>query len=328
MSFISRGFQGRRREGGDSGRVPPGQYLVDDFPVLSAGPTPHTPLEEWELHDHRRGGRAEDVDVGGVPRAAERDDHERHPLRDEVVEARHGLGGVSVDTLLDEVEHDAAYVVAFCDGGYTTNLPLEDVIDGKAWVAFGYDGEPLDPEHGGPARLLVPHLYFWKSAKWVRGLEPGRPRRARASGRRRVPHVRRPVAGAAVLGRLKPLTWQLCDVAEVVEETPHVRTLVLDVPGWPGHLAGQHVDVRLTAEDGYQAQRSYSIASAPEEGRLALTVERLGDGEVSPYLTDVLVVGDRLELRGPIGGYFVWEPARAGPSSSSPAGRASCRSWR
>src|SRR5918997_1748614 len=79
--------------------------------------------------------------------------------------------GVSVDTLLDEVDHDAAYVLAFCDGGYTTNLPLDDVTGGKAWVAFGYDGQPLEPEHGGPARMLVPHLYFWKSAKWVRGLQ-------------------------------------------------------------------------------------------------------------------------------------------------------------
>jgi len=121
------------------------------------------------------------------------------------------------------------------------------------------------------------------------------------------------VAGAAVLGRLKPLTWQLCDVAELVAETPRVTTLVLDAPDWPGHLAGQHVDIRLTAEDGYQAQRSYSIASAPDEGRLALTVERLADGEVSPYLTDVLVVGDKLELRGPIGGYFVWEASEGGP---------------
>jgi ferredoxin-NADP reductase len=122
------------------------------------------------------------------------------------------------------------------------------------------------------------------------------------------------VAGAAVLGRLRaPLSWQLCEVAEVVEETPQVKTLVLDATEWPGHLAGQHVDIRLTAEDGYQAQRSYSIASAPEEGRLALTVERLGDGEVSPYLTDVLVVGDKLELRGPIGGYFVWDADDGGP---------------
>ena len=121
------------------------------------------------------------------------------------------------------------------------------------------------------------------------------------------------MARAAVLGRLKPLTWQLCDVAELVEETPRVKTLVLAAPDWPGHLAGQHVDIRLTAEDGYQAQRSYSIASAPDEGRLALTVERLADGEVSPYLTDVLVVGDKLELRGPIGGYFVWEASEGGP---------------
>jgi len=121
------------------------------------------------------------------------------------------------------------------------------------------------------------------------------------------------VAGAAVLGRLKPLIWQLCDVAELLAETPRVKTLVLDAPDWPGHLAGQHVDIRLTAEDGYQAQRSYSIASAPDEGRLALTVERLADGEVSPYLTDVLVVGDKLELRGPIGGYFVWEASEGGP---------------
>jgi ferredoxin-NADP reductase len=112
------------------------------------------------------------------------------------------------------------------------------------------------------------------------------------------------MAGAAVLGRL---TWRVADVVEVVPETPRASTIVLAVPGWPGHRAGQHVDVRLTAEDGYQAQRSYSIASAPEDGRLALTVERLEDGEVSPYLVDELRQGDRLELRGPIGGYFVWE---------------------
>ena len=99
----------------------------------------------------------------------------------------------------------------------------------------------------------------------------------------------------------------------MVTETPRTKSLVLDVPGWEGHRAGQHVDVRLTAEDGYQAQRSYSIASAPEDERLALTVDRLDDGEVSPYLTDVLRKGDRLELRGPIGGYFVWDAAEGGP---------------
>jgi ferredoxin-NADP reductase len=103
------------------------------------------------------------------------------------------------------------------------------------------------------------------------------------------------------------IAWTLGEVAELVDETPRVKTLVLDVPEWQGHRAGQHVDVRLTAEDGYQAQRSYSIASAPEDERIALTVERLEDGEVSPYLAEELVVGDKLELRGPIGGYFVWE---------------------
>ena len=111
------------------------------------------------------------------------------------------------------------------------------------------------------------------------------------------------MARAAVRGRL---TWRLAELVEAVQETPATRSLVFDVPDWPGHLAGQHVDVRLTAEDGYQAQRSYSIASAPEETRLALTVERLEDGEVSPYLTEELRAGDRIELRGPIGGYFVW----------------------
>jgi ferredoxin-NADP reductase len=118
------------------------------------------------------------------------------------------------------------------------------------------------------------------------------------------------VAGTAVLGRL---SWQVAEVVDVVAETPRVRTIRFDVAGWRGHRAGQHVDVRLTAEDGYQAQRSYSIASAPDASRVELTVERLEDGEVSPYLTDELRPGDRIELRGPIGGYFVWEPAHGGP---------------
>jgi ferredoxin-NADP reductase len=118
------------------------------------------------------------------------------------------------------------------------------------------------------------------------------------------------LAGTAVRGRL---TWQIADVVELVEETPRVKSVVLELPDWPGHRAGQHVDVRLTAEDGYQAQRSYSIASAPEDGYVVLTVERLDDGEVSPYLTDELRSGDRLELRGPIGGYFVWETSLGGP---------------
>jgi DMSO/TMAO reductase YedYZ molybdopterin-dependent catalytic subunit len=179
VSFVSRGFRGRRRDPeADSTRLPPGQHVTEDFPVLSAGPTPHTPLDEWTFSivhgdeketwtwDEFRDLPSEEVtvDIHCVTRWSKLDTT---------------WEGVSIDTLLDQVEHEAAYVLAFCDGGYTTNLPLEDVTDGKAWVAFAYDGEPLDPEHGGPARLLVPHLYFWKSAKWVRGLalrdedEPG-----------------------------------------------------------------------------------------------------------------------------------------------------------
>jgi len=171
MSFVSRGFHGRRREsGGDPGRVPPGQYLTDDFPVLSTGPTPHTRLEDWTFSivagDERRTWSWDEfralpsetvtVDIHCVTRWSKLDTT---------------WEGVPVDTLLAEVAHDSPYVLAFCDGGYTTNLPLEDVTDGKAWIAFAYDDEPLEPEHGGPARLLVPHLYLWKSAKWVRGLE-------------------------------------------------------------------------------------------------------------------------------------------------------------
>ncbi len=109
------------------------------------------------------------------------------------------------------------------------------------------------------------------------------------------------------------IAWRLGEVIEVIPETPRTKSLILGVPGWEGHKAGQHVDVRLTAPDGYQAQRSYSIGSAPEDGRLMLTVDRLEEGEVSPYLTDVLEVGDRLELRGSIGGYFTWEAGDGGP---------------
>ena len=115
---------------------------------------------------------------------------------------------------------------------------------------------------------------------------------------------------AAVRGRL---TWQQARVVELHDETPRVRSIGLDPPDWLGHRAGQHVDVRLTAEDGYQAQRSYSIGSAPEDEHLVLTVERLDDGEVSPYLAGELRPGDELELRGPIGGYFVWEEKLGGP---------------
>ena len=179
MAPISRGFEGRRRSEADSARVPPGQYVIDEFPVLSAGPTPHADLATWSFQI--RG----EVDE---PRSLSWDELTALP-NETVTRDIHCVTKwskldtdwteVSLDTLLDGVETTAEYVLAWSDGGYTTNLPLEDLRGGKAWVAFDYDGEPLDPEHGGPARLLVPHLYFWKSAKWVRGLaltlddEPG-----------------------------------------------------------------------------------------------------------------------------------------------------------
>ena len=170
MSFVTRGFRGRRRDTEEGARLPPGQYLTRDFPVLSAGPTPHTPQAQWtfsitgEVDEPRHLSWDE---FRGLPsETITKDIHcvTKWSKFDTVWE------GVSVDVLLDGVETAAEYVMAHSDGGYTTNLPLEDVTDGKAWVAFAYDGRPLEPQHGGPARLLVPHLYFWKSAKWVRGI--------------------------------------------------------------------------------------------------------------------------------------------------------------
>ena len=170
MSPISRGFHGRRRPAADPSRVPPGQYLTDDFPVLAAGPTPHTRLDAWSFS----------ISGGDQPTSWTWDEFRNLPTERVTVDIHcvtrwskldTTWQGVSVDTLLSQVSHQASFVLAHCDGGYTTNLPLADVTGGQAWVAFDYGGEPLDPEHGGPARLLVPHLYFWKSAKWVRRLE-------------------------------------------------------------------------------------------------------------------------------------------------------------
>ncbi|TMM00654.1 MAG: sulfite oxidase-like oxidoreductase [Actinobacteria bacterium] len=179
MPPFSRGFHGRRRADVDPSRLPPGQYLTPDFPVLSAGPTPHTPLDEWSLTIDG----AVDAAVSWSWEAFLALPTETFTVDIHCVTKWSKLDttwtGVSVDTLLKDVETAADYVTAWSDGDYTTNVPLEDLTGGRAWVVHTYDGAPLEPEHGGPARLLVPHLYFWKSAKWLRGLtltvqdEPG-----------------------------------------------------------------------------------------------------------------------------------------------------------
>jgi len=171
MTFITRGFRGRREVDVPADRVPPGQYVTSDFPVLSAGPTPRIPLEQWRftITDSLRSERSwtwtefmalpaktVTVDIHCVTKWSKLDT---------------SWEGVSLDTMLaDFTDHANGHGLFQSYGGYTTNLPLEDIIGGKAWIAFKYDGQPLDPEHGGPARLLVPHLYFWKSAKWVNGV--------------------------------------------------------------------------------------------------------------------------------------------------------------
>ncbi|MES2170131.1 MAG: sulfite oxidase-like oxidoreductase [Actinomycetota bacterium] len=169
MAVISRGFGSRRRESDAS--LPPGQYLTQDFPVLSAGPTPRIDTADWEFSITNETGVVskwnweqlhalpiEDIgtDIHCVTRWSKLGTHWR---------------GVSLDTLFKDVDTTYEYTMAHCYGGYTTNIPLADLLDGKAWIAFDFDGEDLDPEHGGPARLLVPHLYFWKSAKWIKGLQ-------------------------------------------------------------------------------------------------------------------------------------------------------------
>jgi DMSO/TMAO reductase YedYZ molybdopterin-dependent catalytic subunit len=166
--IVSRGFAGRRRS--DSPALPPGQYLTEGFPVLSAGPTPRVRLEDWEFALTTEGGNVRKWswdEFRALPSV---------PIKTDIhcvtrwSKFNTSWEGVSLDTLLAGVDTTAGFAMAHSYGGYTTNVPLADLRDGKAWIAFRYDGEDLVPEHGGPARLLIPHLYLWKSAKWVNGI--------------------------------------------------------------------------------------------------------------------------------------------------------------
>ncbi len=169
MAVFSPGFRGRSME--SNAKLPPGQHLTRDFPVLSAGPTPHVPLDRWEFTVTNEAGQVDRwswQQLLALP--------SQTPTVDiHCVTSWSKLGttwrGVSLDVLLADIETAADYALVHSYGGYTTNLPLEDLLSDQAWIVYEFDGEALAPEHGGPARLLVPHLYFWKSAKWVRGIE-------------------------------------------------------------------------------------------------------------------------------------------------------------
>ncbi len=170
--FVSRGFEGKRRRDAPANRLPPGQYVVTDWPVLSAGPTPRISLDKWRFSIEQLGKEVASwnweefqklpsqefvADIHCVTKWSKLDTHWR---------------GVSLDTLFEQITLDPSvrYMTAFSYGDYTTNLPLPEILNGQAYVAYLFDGKPLPPEHGGPARLVVPHLYFWKSAKWINGL--------------------------------------------------------------------------------------------------------------------------------------------------------------
>ena len=169
MAIISRGFGGRRRESVPG--LPPGQYLTHDFPVLSAGPTPRIPLDRWHFTITTETGEQKSwnwQEFQALPSEDVTTDIHCVTKWSKLGTTWHG---VSLDTLLADVETSADYTMVHSFGGYTTNVPLEDLLDGKAWITYKFDGDDLAPEHGGPARMIVPHLYFWKSAKWVNGMQ-------------------------------------------------------------------------------------------------------------------------------------------------------------
>jgi DMSO/TMAO reductase YedYZ molybdopterin-dependent catalytic subunit len=169
VGILSPGFRGRPRS--ERPDLPPGQYLTRDFPVLSAGPTPRVPLEDWQFTIGTESGHSHSWSWSEL--MALRAETPTVDIHCVTKWSKLGTGwrGVPVEALFADIDTAADYAVAYSYGGYTTNLPLEDLFGGQAWIAYEYDGAPLEPAHGGPARLLVPHLYFWKSAKWVRGIQ-------------------------------------------------------------------------------------------------------------------------------------------------------------
>ena len=261
--FVSRGFVGRPHAGRRRDRLPPGQYVERGFPVLTAGPTPRLDTGEWSFRIDGMVGKRARVELGRVPPAAR---SKRSPATSTASPSGRSSAPASAasrSTRCSTAPSRATPTsMAYSYGGYTTNLPLEDLTGGKAWVVTEHEGEPLPREHGGPARLLVPHLYFWKSAKWVHGLrvmdhdEPG------FWETQRLPQPRRPLEGAALLDGLSAVARRAAGAGPLADrrpssaiqlETPRVKSFRIALPMWMPHLPGQHYDVRLTAPDGYRA---------------------------------------------------------------------------
>ena len=289
--------------------------------MLSAGPTPQVDLADWSFLlrvGPRPVKRWTWAEFNALPQTrVTRDIH----CVTKWTKLDTAWQGVLIDDLLADagLAPPTPYLLAHGFDGYSTNVPVADLVGGKAMVATHYDGAPLAPDHGGPARLLVPHLYFWKSAKWVNGLQFTEERRGGVLGAARLSHLRRPLARAALHRRLRwPAGARPLAAARRSRPspplTPRVKGFVLRPAGGAPFVAGQHLDIRLTAPDGYQAQRSYSVTSAPErEGVYEVVVDLLPDGEVSPYFHEVAAVGDTIEIRGPFGGHFAWSAADGGP---------------
>ena len=313
MAIVTRGFPSRRRE--PDQRVPPGQYVTDDFPVLSAGPDTsdrHRPLVLRARHRAQRKSTswtwrellALPIDKVDRPTSTASPAGRSWPP---------GGVGVSLDHLLADAETSALYAMVHSYGGYTTNVPLADLRGGKAWIAFEFDGRPLRPEHGGPARLLDPApLLLEVGQVGPRSAPPGA-RRARVLGTQRLQPVRRPVdrgpvllmASGPILDRLR-LAGRHGGVRG--RRHGHARVIGLRGARLAGYLPGQHLDLRLTAEDGYQAVRSYSIASyGPGDIVVELGIDEYAEGEVSPYLVREPdpVTRSRCAVHGR---YFVWSP--------------------
>ena len=312
MSFVTRGFHGRRRD--DDGRLPPGQHLTGDFPVLSAGPTPRIPLDEWELWVATEDGTRHTWSWTELMALAADEPDRRHPLRHELVEARHDVAR----RLARHAARRRRDGGRLRPGAQLRRLHDEPPARGPA-RREGLDRlrvrrrrpPPRARRSGAAARAAPLLLEVGQVGARHRADARGHPG---LLGAARLPRLRRPMARAAIPGGLSARrAWRPARLVERRVETASATTLVLDVTDWPGHLPGQHVDLRLTADDGYTATRSYSLAAPADGDHVEVTVQRVPDGEVSTFLCDDLQVGDAVELRGPVGGWFVWRPEQPGP---------------